>query len=141
VPRERAYEYVRGYTIANDYAIREYLENYYRPNLRVKNRDGCTPLGPFVVDRDDIRDPMALGLITRVNERVVQEGNTRDMLFDIPALIAYLTSFMTLQRDDLILTGTPRGVVYLKHGDRVSTEIEGIGALVNTIVDEPQELT
>lgn len=136
VPAEHAYEYVRGYTIANDYAIRDYLENYYRPNLRVKNRDGCTPLGPWWVDREDIRDPMSLQLQTRVNGRIVQEGNTRDMIFDIPKLIAYLTRFMTLSADDLILTGTPCGVGYLSSGDAVSTEIEGIGALLNYVVDD-----
>jgi 5-oxopent-3-ene-1,2,5-tricarboxylate decarboxylase / 2-hydroxyhepta-2,4-diene-1,7-dioate isomerase len=63
VPRERAYDYVGGYTVANDYAIREYLENYYRPNLRVKNRDGCTPLGPWIVDAGDV-DPANLALAT-----------------------------------------------------------------------------
>lgn len=137
VSRADAYDHVAGYSIANDYAIREYLENYYRPNLRVKNRDGCTPLGPWMVDRDDIADPMNLTLRTLVNGREVQKGTTADMVFDIPCLIEYLSSFMTLGPGDLILTGTPHGVVYLNPGDIVSTEIEGIGALTNILAGDP----
>ena len=133
VPRDRALEMVAGYTVANDYAIREYLENYERPNLRVKNRDGCTPLGPWLVDKADIADPMNLSLRSRVNGVVTQEGSTRDMIFDIPYLIAYLTDFMTLHPGDVILTGTPSGVVFLKPGDVVETEIDGIGCLANTL--------
>lgn len=133
VSKERAYEVVAGYTVANDYAIRDYLENYYRPNLRVKNRDRCTPIGPWMVDAGDV-DPMNLALRTWVNGKLTQEGNTRDMVFDVPTLIAYLSSFMTLNPGDLILTGTPKGLADTKAGDEVVTEIEGIGRLVNTIV-------
>lgn len=135
VSRAEAMSLVAGYTVANDYAIRDYLENYYRPNLRVKNRDGCTPLGPWLVDRDDIADPMKLALTTRVNGKVTQSGSTADMIFDIPALIEYLSSFMTLSPGDVILTGTPEGLADVKAGDVVETEIEGIGCLINTIVD------
>ncbi|KJK02350.1 2-hydroxyhepta-2,4-diene-1,7-dioate isomerase [Burkholderiaceae bacterium 26] len=136
VPREHAYDYVAGYTVANDYAIRDYLENYYRPNLRVKSRDTCTPIGPWLVDRDDVPDPMNLALRTIVNGRVTQEGNTRDMIFDVPALIAWFSSFMTLSPGDMILTGTPEGLADTQPGDEVITEIEGIGRLVSTIVAE-----
>jgi 5-oxopent-3-ene-1,2,5-tricarboxylate decarboxylase/2-hydroxyhepta-2,4-diene-1,7-dioate isomerase len=133
VKRRDAYDYVGGYTVANDYAIRDYLENWYRPNLRVKNRDGTTPVGPWYVDAKDVPDPMALALQTTVNGKVTQSGNTRDMIFDVPYLIEFFSSFMTLQPGDLILTGTPDGVVDCRPGDVVVTEIEGIGALVNTI--------
>ena len=136
VPRERAYDVVAGYTIANDYAIRDYLENYYRPNLRVKNRDGCTPLGAWVVDRDDVADPMNLRLRTFVNGELVQDGSTKDMVFDIAGLIEHVTAFMPLEPGDLILTGTPKGVRFLKPGDVAVTEIEGVGALSNTLVDD-----
>lgn len=131
---EDAYNYVSGYTIANDYAIRDYLENYYRPNLRVKNRDTCTPIGPWLVDAEDIENPMNLDLSTYVNGKLVQEGNTKDMIFSIPVLIEYLSSFMTLNTGDIILTGTPKGSVDTPVGAEVITEIEGIGRLVNTIV-------
>ncbi len=133
VRRDDAYDFIAGYTVANDYAIRDYLENWYRPNLRVKNRDGATPLGPFLVDRADVPDPMALALQTTVNGRLTQSGNTKDMIFDVPFLIEYFTGFMTLQPGDLILTGTPDGVADCRPGDVVVTEIERLGALVNTI--------
>ena len=133
VKRSDAYDFIAGYTVANDYAIRDYLENWYRPNLRVKNRDTCTPLGPWLVDAKDIANPMALALHTTVNGQVTQSGNTRDMIFDVPFLIEYFSSFMTLSPGDLILTGTPDGVVDCQPGDVIVTEIEQIGALTNTI--------
>ncbi|MES2262728.1 MAG: fumarylacetoacetate hydrolase family protein [Pseudomonadota bacterium] len=138
VAREEAYDYVAGYTVANDYAIRDYLENYYRPNLRVKNRDGCTPLGPWLVDAADVADPMDLALSTTVNGKVTQQGNTRDMIFDIPALIVYLSSIMTLAPGDIILTGTPEGLADVAAGDHVVTAIEGICALANTVVGDAE---
>ncbi len=138
VKKADALDFVGGYTVANDYAIRDYLENWYRPNLRVKNRDTCTPIGPWLVDAADVSDPMALALRTTVNGKVTQQGNTRDMIFDVPTLIEYFSAFMTLMPGDLILTGTPDGVVDCQPGDVVVTEIEGIGALSNTITSAPQ---
>jgi 5-oxopent-3-ene-1,2,5-tricarboxylate decarboxylase / 2-hydroxyhepta-2,4-diene-1,7-dioate isomerase len=137
VKRDDAYAFVAGYTVANDYAIRDYLENWYRPNLRVKNRDGCTPIGPWLVDAADVPEPMNLRLTTTVNGRVTQSGTTADMIFGIPFLIEYFSSFMTLAPGDIILTGTPDGTVDTRVGDVVVTAIEGIGALTNTIVGEP----
>jgi len=133
VKRGDAYDFIAGYTVANDYAVRDYLENWYRPNLRVKNRDGATPLGPWFVESRDVPNPMALALQTTVNGKLTQSGNTRDMIFDVPFLIEYFSSFMTLRPGDLILTGTPDGVVDCRPGDVVVTEIERIGALMNTI--------
>lgn len=138
IARAEAYDHVAGYMVANDYAIRDYLENYYRPNFRVKGRDGCTPLGPFLVDRDDVPDPMALRLTTSINGRVTQEGSTRDMIFDVPFLIEYLSSFMTLGAGDVILTGTPEGLADTGPGDEVVTEIESIGRLVNRIAGDDE---
>lgn len=136
VKKEDAYHYVAGYTIANDYAFRDYLENYYRPNLRVKNRDQSTPIGPWMVDVEDVPDPMNLSLKTYINGELTQEGSTKDMIFDIPSLIEYLSSIMTLNKNDIILTGTPKGTVDTAVGDEVVTEIEGIGRLINTIISE-----
>ncbi len=136
VSKAEAMEMVAGYTVANDYAIRDYLENYYRPNLRVKNRDGCTPLGPWLVDAADVPNPMALKLTTRVNGKTTQQGTTSDMIFDIATLIEYLTSFMTLNPGDIILTGTPEGLADVKAGDVIETEVEGVCCLINTIVDD-----
>jgi len=137
VSRDNAMAHVAGYTVANDYAIRDYLENYYRPNLRVKNRDGCTVLGPWFVPVAEVPNPHDLALRTRVNGVVTQQGHTADLISDIPALIAYLSGFMTLQPGDVILTGTPDGVVNVNAGDEVVTEIDGIGRLANTIVSAP----
>jgi len=134
VARADAWSVVGGYTVANDYAIRDYLENWYRPNLRVKNRDTCTAIGPWLVDADDVPDPANLELTTTVNGVETQRGNTRDLVFDIPCLIEYLSAFMTLQPGDVILTGTPDGVVDVKPGDEVVTSIDGVGRLINTIV-------
>ena len=136
VRRADALQHIAGYCIANDYAIRDYLENWYRPNLRVKNRDGATVLGPWLVDATEIEDPGNLGLRTYLNGKLVQQGNTRDMITDVPALIEYLSSFMTLTVGDVILTGTPEGVVNVDVGDEVVCEIDGMGRLQNTIVGD-----
>jgi 5-oxopent-3-ene-1,2,5-tricarboxylate decarboxylase/2-hydroxyhepta-2,4-diene-1,7-dioate isomerase len=136
IPEANAYDYVAGYTVANDYAIRDYLENYYRPNLRVKSRDGCTPLGPWLVDAADIPDPMDLRLTTQVNGELTQQGSTRDMIFTVSFLVSYLSRMMTLSPGDVILTGTPEGLRDVLPGDEVATEIEGVGRLVNTIVSD-----
>jgi len=136
VKRATAMDHVAGYMIANDYAIRDYLENYYRPNLRVKNRDGATVLGPWFVDAADIPDVTQLELRTYVNGTLQQRGNTRDLVTDIPALIEYLSSFMTLAPGDVILTGTPEGIVNVNAGDEVVCEIDGLGRLVNVVVSD-----
>jgi 5-oxopent-3-ene-1,2,5-tricarboxylate decarboxylase/2-hydroxyhepta-2,4-diene-1,7-dioate isomerase len=129
-----ALAHVQGYTVCNDYAVRDYLENWYRPNLRVKNRDGGTVLGPWLVSADEVPDPQALILRTTVNGRVVQQGSTAHMIHTVAALIEYLSDFMTLQPGDIILTGTPEGTVNCNAGDEIACEIDGIGRLVNTLI-------
>lgn len=136
VTRAQAMDHVAGYCIANDYAVRDYLENWYRPNLRTKNRDGATVLGPWFVDAADIADCGALELRTFVNGKQTQRGTTGDLVFDIPFLVEYLSSFMTLQVGDVILTGTPEGVTNVMPGDEVVCEIDGLGRLVNTIAGD-----
>jgi 5-oxopent-3-ene-1,2,5-tricarboxylate decarboxylase/2-hydroxyhepta-2,4-diene-1,7-dioate isomerase len=138
VPRSQALEHVAGYCVANDYAIRDYLENWYRPNLRVKNRDGGTVLGPWFVDAADVADAANLALRTFVNGRLTQSGNTRELIFDIPYLIEYLSAFMTLSPGDVILTGTPEGVTNVMPGDVIACEIDGLGRLVNTIAADDE---
>ena len=102
----------------------------------MKNRDTCTVLGPWFVDAEDVPNPHDLQLRTLVNGQVTQQGHTGNMVNDIPELIEYLSSFMTLRAGDVILTGTPEGVVNVNVGDEVVTEIDGIGRLVNTIVGD-----
>jgi len=136
IRRAHALDHVAGYTVANDYAIRNFLEPYYRPNLRVKSRDACTALGPWLVSKDEVPDPMSLALSTHVNGALVQEGNTRDMIHGVASLIEYLSGFMTLGPGDVILTGTPKGSVDVKAGDEVVCEVEGVGRLVNRLVPD-----
>ncbi|HPP81954.1 MAG TPA: fumarylacetoacetate hydrolase family protein [Rubrivivax sp.] len=131
-----AMAHVAGYTVANDYAIRDYLENWHRPNLRVKNRDGATVLGPWFVPAAEVGDPHALALRTWVNGKLVQQGHTSNMVHRVAPLVAWLSRFMTLAPGDVILTGTPEGVVNVDAGDEVVCEIEGIGRLVNTLADD-----
>ena len=136
VPRGSALDFVAGYTICNDYAVRDYLENFYRPNLRVKSRDGLTPVGPWIVPVAELGDAAGLGLRTLVNGHVHQNGNTRDMIFSVSYLLEYLSGILTLSPGDMIATGTPPGVCDVKPGDEVVVEIEGIGSLASTIVSD-----
>lgn len=138
VSREQALDYVAGYTLCNDYAVRDYLENYYRPNLRVKSRDTLTPLHPTVVARERVPDAQNLTLKTFINGELRQSGTTRDMVFDVPFLVSWLSQFMTLQPGDMIATGTPKGLADVRPGDEVVVEIEGVGRLTNRIVSEQQ---
>ena len=130
-----ALAHVAGYTVCNDYAVRDYLENWYRPNLRVKNRDRATALGPWLVPAAEVPDPQDLMLRTLVNGEVTQQGRTSDMVHTVAELIEFLSAFMTLAPGDVILTGTPEGVVNVNAGDEVVCEIDGIGRLVNHVVD------
>ena len=131
---EEALACVGGYTVANDYAIREYLENYYRPNARVKSRDGTTPIGPWIVDAADVANPQSLSLRTWVNDTLVQDGSTADMIMSVADLVSYLSQHTTLMPGDMILTGTPQGVHFCASGDTVACEIAGVGRLVNHLV-------
>lgn len=134
VSADEALDYIGGYTVANDYAIREYLENFLRPNARVKNRDATTPIGPWIVDAADVPDPQALTLTTLVNGQVVQNGSTADMILSVAELVAWLSQHVTLMPGDMILTGTPQGVHFCAAGDTVISEIVGVGRLVNHLV-------
>lgn len=138
IPREQAMDYIAGYTVCNDFAIRDYLENYYRPNLRVKSRDGLMPIGPWVIDKEDVGDISNLKVTTHVNGELTQEGTTADIIFDVPFLVEYLSSIMTLQPGDMIATGTPEGLKDMQPGDHVVCEIEKVGALTTYIVSEQQ---
>ena len=131
VSAENALNYVFGYTVANDVAARD-AQRIDGQWARAKGFDTSAPLGPWItVDPQlDIDD---LNIETRVNGKVVQQGNTRDMVFDVPYLIEYISSVMTLLPGDVIMTGTPAGVGPIEAGDRVECEIEGIGSLANFV--------
>jgi 2-keto-4-pentenoate hydratase/2-oxohepta-3-ene-1,7-dioic acid hydratase in catechol pathway len=146
VPRDRAAEYIFGYTIANDVSARDWQREKALGGgqfARGKSFDGFCPLGPCIVTRDEIPNPNNLRLKTLLNGQIMQDHTTADMIFDVPALIESLTSTMTLRPGTVILTGTPSGVgfarnppLWMKPGDRVIVEIEKIGRLENPITAE-----
>lgn len=135
VPESQAMDVIKGYTIANDVTVRDYVHNFYRPPVRAKGFDTFCPLGPYLVT-GEIDDPHNLGLRAYVNGQLRQEGNTGRLLRKIPELIAFITSFMTLDPDDVILTGTPRGISHVRPGDVMRLEIDGLGALENPVIAE-----
>ena len=144
VPEERAWDVVAGYSIINDITARDLgaLEKQGGHMFLAKTFDTFAPLGPWMVTRDAIPDPMHLRIQTRVNGETRQDGNTRDMLFNIPQLIAHFSQ-ITLMPGDIIATGSPGGGAlanpgwFLNAGDVIESEIEGIGILTNGVVDEP----
>jgi 2-keto-4-pentenoate hydratase/2-oxohepta-3-ene-1,7-dioic acid hydratase in catechol pathway len=130
VTRDDALNYVLGYMAANDVTARDQQRADVQ-FTRAKGYDSFCPLGPWF---ETVLDPTDLHLITRVNDRVVQDGRTSQMIFDLPAQIAFISEIMTLLPGDVLLTGTPAGVGPIVDGDTVSVEIEGIGTLVNKVV-------
>jgi 2-keto-4-pentenoate hydratase/2-oxohepta-3-ene-1,7-dioic acid hydratase in catechol pathway len=144
VSRDRALDYVFGYTCANDVSARDWQKDFGGSQwCRGKTFDTFCPLGPCLVTADELTQPNSLAIKTILNGEVMQDWNTNDMIFDVPALIEFLSGSTTLLPGTVILTGTPHGVgmarkppVWLKNGDRVTIEIEKIGSLVNPVVDE-----
>jgi len=129
VPAERAAEVVFGYTVGNDVTARD-LQRRDVQFTRGKGFDTFCPLGPWV---ETELDPSALRVQTFLNGDLKQDGSTKDLIFDIPTLIAYISSVMTLLPGDVILTGTPEGVGPMAVGDEVDVVVEGIGTLTNTV--------
>jgi 2-keto-4-pentenoate hydratase/2-oxohepta-3-ene-1,7-dioic acid hydratase in catechol pathway len=141
VPRDEALACVAGYTIMNDVSARDLQLGKDGGIILGKNFDTSAPLGPSIVLVDELSDPSNLGIRTWVNGELRQDGNTRTLIFDVPAIIAFLTQQLTLEPGDVIATGTPAGVglgmkpqVWLQPGDAVRMEIEGIGVLENRVV-------
>lgn len=127
---------VKGFTVGNDVTVRDYITNTFRPPIKAKGFDTFLPLGPCVVTTDELSDASNLNLATTVNGEVRQRGNTRNLMHSIPELIEYITDFMTLEEDDLIMTGTPKGISPIGPGDSVEISIDQIGTLKNVVVGE-----
>lgn len=144
VSRGNALDHVLGYTCANDVSARDWQIKWGSSQwCRGKTFDTFAPLGPCLATPDEIPDPNTLGIRTILNGQVVQDWNTDDMIFDVPAIIEFLSASTTLLPGTVILTGTPHGVgmasnppVWLKPGDSVTIEIDGIGSLTNPVVLE-----
>lgn len=136
VSAEHAMDYVFGYTCANDVSQRN-IQNGDRSGwYRGKSFDTFCPVGPVIVPADQIGDITSLSIQCRVNGRVTQNGNTGQMIFKLPRILEFLSSNMTLEEGDLVLTGTPSGVSALSPGDSVEVEIEHIGTLQNPVAAE-----
>ncbi|MFC3041331.1 fumarylacetoacetate hydrolase family protein [Virgibacillus xinjiangensis] len=139
VQREDALQYIAGYTIGNDISARD-LQKRTPQWLQGKTLDRSTPIGPWVVTADELEDPSNLAVCTFVNGEKRQESSTSHLIFDIPQLINFISSLITLEPGDIILTGTPDGVGvamdpphFLKDGDVVRLEIEQIGSMENRV--------
>ncbi len=130
---EHAPDVVRGYTVANDVTVRDFVKNFFRPPVKAKGWDTFCPIGPAVVE-GEIADPHRLALRASVNGVVRQQGTTADLSPTIWEQIAFASEFMTLEPDDVILTGTPKGISHVRPGDRMRVEVEGVGALENPVV-------
>jgi 2-keto-4-pentenoate hydratase/2-oxohepta-3-ene-1,7-dioic acid hydratase in catechol pathway len=139
VARGDALEYVAGFTVANDVSARN-LQRKDKQWLRAKGFDTFCPLLPTLVPVDELGDASGLAVRQRLNGETLQDGNTRDLIFDVPHLVAHASSVFTLEPGDVILTGTPAGVgvyrdppVSMRDGDRVEIEVERIGVLANPV--------
>ena len=134
---QAARDVIKGYTVANDVTVRDFIRNFYRPPVKAKGWDTFLPLGPALVD--DVPEPGDLVLRAYVNGELRQEGTTRHLVYPIEELVAFVSEFMTLEEDDVILTGTPKGISHVYPGDVMRVEVEGVGALENPVVAEDVE--
>jgi len=135
ISKESAMDYVAGYLLHNDYSEREYQIERGGQWVKGKSADSFAPLGPFLATKDEIPDVSNLRLWLKVNDKLMQDSSTDDLIFDIPTLISYLSNFMSLLPGDIVSTGTPQGVglgmnppTYLKPGDIVELGIDGLGS-------------
>lgn len=144
VAEEDALDYVFGYCTTNDLSARD-LQKRTSQWMTGKTNDGFAPVGPYIVTKNAIENPNNLRLTTKVNGELRQNSNTADMIYSVEELVSYISQYMTLEPGDLIMTGTPEGViigkpieerVYLQPGDEVTVEVEGLGALTTRFVPD-----
>ena len=133
VPRAEAHAFIGGYAIVNDVCVPH--ASFHRPAIRAQCRDGFCPIGP-VVPVASIGNPDALGVRVLVNDAVVQQNSTANLLRSVAVLLEDVTAFMTLSAGDLLLVGVPENAPLARRGDRVRIEIDGLPPLENTLVDE-----
>jgi 2-keto-4-pentenoate hydratase/2-oxohepta-3-ene-1,7-dioic acid hydratase in catechol pathway len=139
IPKQGAYRSIFGYTVLNDITARDIQQRDFslaRPWLRSKGFDTFAPLGPFIVTQDEIGDPMDLELKLVVNGQVKQQSRTKEMIFDIPSIVEYISSFTKLEPGSVIATGTPEKIGQLHDGDIIEASVEKIGILRNRAVLE-----
>ncbi len=136
VDENEALTHVMGFTCFNDISQRNLQRTDKSGWFRGKSLDTFGPIGPVIVSPEEIGDPQCLDICCRLNGKVVQQSNTKHMIFKIPQIIAFVSRNFTMYPGDIIITGTPSGVGPIKHGDQVEVEIEGIGTLVNPVQKE-----
>jgi len=136
ISEENAYEHIFGFTCFNDVSQRNFQKHDKSGWYRGKSLDTFGPIGPVIVLMKDIGNPQELNIKTRLNGKVVQDSNTRYMLFSIRQIIAFISKQFTLEAGDIIVTGTPSGVGPIAAGDVVEVEIENIGVLKNLVLAE-----
>lgn len=144
VPIERAMQYVAGYTAGHDVSARDWqFKGEAKQWVAGKTFDTFAPVGPELVLTDEVPDPHALPIRFKLNDQIMQDSNTRQLIFGVPEILAYLSLIVTLEPGDIIFTGTPPGVgaarkppVWLKPGDVATVEIDGLGVLTNPCVAE-----
>jgi 5-oxopent-3-ene-1,2,5-tricarboxylate decarboxylase / 2-hydroxyhepta-2,4-diene-1,7-dioate isomerase len=141
VKAEEAAQFVQGYTIGNDVTVRDHIGNYFRPPLIAKGWDTFGPVGPWLVTPDEAPDPSQAELRTLVNGELRQSGNTRNLIYSLDELIEYCSMIMTLEPGDQIWSGTPKGLSHVHVGDVMRVEIEGIGALENSVALGPEPVS
>jgi len=138
-----AWDYIAGYTVLNDVTARD-LQRAHQQWFKGKSLDTFAPMGPFLVTPEEVLDPHDLTIRLSLNGKTMQEDSTRELLFSIPEIVASLSACMTVEAGDIVATGTPGGVgdsrappVYLKAGDIVRAEVEGVGVLENPVTSSP----
>jgi 2-keto-4-pentenoate hydratase/2-oxohepta-3-ene-1,7-dioic acid hydratase in catechol pathway len=142
IPESEVYDYIAGYTVFNDITARDFQRRHAQW-FKGKGLDTFAPMGPCIVTKDEVPNPHNLGITLKVNDVLMQNSNTKHMIFKIPTLLSYLTMDMTVEPGDIIATGTPSGVgfsrkppIYLKPGDVMEVTIEHVGVLQNKVISQ-----
>lgn len=136
VDEANALDYVQGYTVVNEVSLAEV--SFYRPAVKAKCRDTFCPIGPWVVDKSQVADPNALAIKTYVNDKLVHENSTANLVHSVEKVVSYISSFMTLEAGDVIIAGTPLrdASLEIQDGDIVMVDIENVGRLANPVEKE-----
>jgi 5-oxopent-3-ene-1,2,5-tricarboxylate decarboxylase/2-hydroxyhepta-2,4-diene-1,7-dioate isomerase len=136
VKEDEAMDYVEGYTVVNDISVPH--KSVYRPAISQKSRDGFCPVGPWIIERDAVANPDALGIRVYVNGELRQENTTENLIRSVSRLIADITDFMTLSAGDMLLVGVPENAPIVHAGDRIRIEIDEVGILENTVLHDDE---
>lgn len=143
ITEDTAMDHIAGYSIVNDGTLTDFADHTSRNVTPGKNFDNCGAFGPWLITKDEVVDPQNITISHRLNGEEIQYGSTGDMIYSIARIIAYVSTFTSLEPGDVLATGSPGGIrprrkagLYLKPGDKVEMELSGIGLLANPVVDE-----